>query len=287
MRFVIRANDAIYVMDYWEMDEFYRAYDQAPGVYLDYARWLAEEALAYVEDYGNVTVSNKSVSASGGKYIGTATLYTSADRLRISTSVGTVSGHSGGSDGEYYYVYSGDTISITSSKSKFSVPIEIMPSADDEARFYVGVTYEDIQKLVLPVYGEPYPILATSLDFEVPHGSVTVSKKSVQTDALLPGAVFELLSSSGSVVQTQTTGANGTATFSNLTPGNEFVRTEEFAHEIQKTDNYYVIATRASLFMLPYSVNEVYGIRNTTSKYIISIAVDRIHGYFSILIIDN
>ena len=49
--------------------------------------------------------------------------------------------------------------------------------------------------------------------------------------------------------------------------GNEFVRTEEFAHEIQKTDNYYVIATRASLFMLPYSVNEVYGIRNTTSKY--------------------
>lgn len=68
---------------------------------------------------------------------------------------------------------------------------------------------------------------------------------------------------------------------------NEFVRTEEFAHEIQKTDNYYVIATRASLFMLPYSVNEVYGIRNTTSKYIISIAVDRIHGYFSILIIDN
>ena len=69
--------------------------------------------------------------------------------------------------------------------------------------------------------------------------------------------------------------------------GNEFVRTEEFAHEIQKTDNYYVIATRASLFMLPYSVNEVYGIRNTTSKYIISIAVDRIHGYFSILIIDN
>ena len=49
--------------------------------------------------------------------------------------------------------------------------------------------------------------------------------------------------------------------------GNEFIRTEEFAHEIQKTDNYYVIATRASLFMLPYSVNEVYGIRNTTRKY--------------------
>lgn len=49
--------------------------------------------------------------------------------------------------------------------------------------------------------------------------------------------------------------------------GNAFVRTEEFAREIRQTDNYYVIATRASLFMLPYSVNEVYGIRNTTRKY--------------------
>lgn len=261
MREVIKQLEGdFYVMDYWEMDEFYRAYDQAPGVYLDYARWLAEEALAYVEDYGNVTVSNKSVSASGGKYIGTATLYTSADRLRISTSVGTVSGHSGGSDGEYYYVYSGDTISITSSKSKFSVPIEIMPSADDEARFYVGVTYEDIQKLVLPVYGEPYPILATSLDFEVPHGSVTVSKKSAQSGALLPGAVFELLSSSGSVVQTQTTGANGTATFSNLTPGTYSVR------EKTAPQGYLFSATSSQSITVTAGVNAQVSFSNEVSK---------------------
>lgn len=44
--------------------------------------------------------------------------------------------------------------------------------------------------------------------------------------------------------------------------GGEFVLSREFAREIQDTDNYYVIATRSSLFGLPYSVKEVYGIRN-------------------------
>ena len=35
--------------------------------------------------------------------------------------------------------------------------------------------------------------------------------------------------------------------------GNEFIKTEEFAGTIQKTDNYYVIVTRESLPALPYS----------------------------------
>lgn len=48
--------------------------------------------------------------------------------------------------------------------------------------------------------------------------------------------------------------------------GNEFIKTEEFAKEIQKTDNYYVIASRESLPALPYSVEEIYGIR-TSGKY--------------------
>lgn len=48
--------------------------------------------------------------------------------------------------------------------------------------------------------------------------------------------------------------------------GNEFIKTEEFAEEIQKTDNYYVIATREALPSLPYSVEEIYGIR-TSGKY--------------------
>lgn len=48
--------------------------------------------------------------------------------------------------------------------------------------------------------------------------------------------------------------------------GNEFIKTEEFAGEIQKTDNYYVIVSRESLPALPYSVEEIYGIR-TSGKY--------------------
>ena len=43
--------------------------------------------------------------------------------------------------------------------------------------------------------------------------------------------------------------------------GNLFVSSDEFAEAIQKTDNYYVIVTREGLSNLPYSVEEIYGIR--------------------------
>ena len=45
--------------------------------------------------------------------------------------------------------------------------------------------------------------------------------------------------------------------------GNRFVASKEFASEIQRTDNYYVIVTRESLETLPYSVNGIYGIRDS------------------------
>ena len=48
--------------------------------------------------------------------------------------------------------------------------------------------------------------------------------------------------------------------------GNEFVKTTEFAETIQKTDNYYVMVTREGLPALPYSVEEIYGIR-TSGEY--------------------
>lgn len=48
--------------------------------------------------------------------------------------------------------------------------------------------------------------------------------------------------------------------------GNEFVRSSDFAKEIQKTDNYYVIVSREALPALPYGVEEIYGIR-TSGKY--------------------
>ncbi len=38
---------------------------------------------------------------------------------------------------------------------------------------------------------------------------------------------------------------------------------KEFADAIQKTDKYYVTVTREGISTLPYSVEEIYGIRNS------------------------
>lgn len=48
--------------------------------------------------------------------------------------------------------------------------------------------------------------------------------------------------------------------------GNEFILSDTFASVISHTDNYYVIITRESVPSLPYSVDEIYGIRNS-GKY--------------------
>lgn len=48
--------------------------------------------------------------------------------------------------------------------------------------------------------------------------------------------------------------------------GNSFVKTYEFASAIQRSDNYFVLVCREALPMLPYSVTEIYGIRNS-GKY--------------------
>lgn len=48
--------------------------------------------------------------------------------------------------------------------------------------------------------------------------------------------------------------------------GPRFVRTKEFANAIEHSDNYYVIATRNPLYNLPYSVKEIYGIKNKSGN---------------------
>lgn len=48
--------------------------------------------------------------------------------------------------------------------------------------------------------------------------------------------------------------------------GNSFVKTEEFAKIVRKSDNYFVLITRENLYNLPYSVEEIYGIRSS-GKY--------------------
>ena len=47
---------------------------------------------------------------------------------------------------------------------------------------------------------------------------------------------------------------------------NAFIRTEQFASAVRDSDNYFVIITRESLYNLPYSVEEIYGI-HSSGKY--------------------
>lgn len=47
---------------------------------------------------------------------------------------------------------------------------------------------------------------------------------------------------------------------------NGFLPTDEFAKAVQESDNYYVIVTREGLPNLAYSVEEIYGIRES-GKY--------------------
>ena len=213
-----------YVRDYWRMDEFYRASGQAPGDYLEYARWLAACAIERAGITGEIGISSKSVSMQNGSYVGTVTLTTDADLIRISRSVGNLTGNSAGSDGEYYYLHSGDTISVTSTQSTFSIAAQSVSSQDEEAAFLIGIPNADIQKVIIPQYGLPAKMKEVRIEFEQPYGAVRVSKISADNGAMLSGATFELMNGAGTVLATQTTGADGTARFDNLPAGGYTVR---------------------------------------------------------------
>ena len=213
-----------YVRDYWRMDEFYRASGQAPGDYLEYARWLAACAIERAGITGEIGISSKSVSMQNGSYVGTVTLTTDADLIRISRSVGNLTGNSAGSDGEYYYLRSGDTISVTSTQSTFSIAAQSVSSQDEEAAFLIGIPNADIQKVIIPQYGLPAKMKEVRIEFEQPYGAVRVSKISADNGAVLSGATFELMNGAGTVLATQTTGADGTARFDNLPAGGYTVR---------------------------------------------------------------
>lgn len=64
-----------------------------------------------------------------------------------------------------------------------------------------------------------------------------------------------------------------------LDEGFDFVSSKEFADAVSRSDNYYVIATRESLFNLPYSIKEVYGLKNVTRKQKYQ-SYDRIYSEF-------
>lgn len=214
---------AQYVRSYWDMDNFYAFSGGAPEVYLTYARWLAKNAIAHAKITGKITVSGQRIQASDGGYIGTVTLTTDADLIRISKAVGSITGNSGGSDEAYYYVKSGDTIRILSDKSSFSVYMESIASSAEEAGFLVGIPGASIQKVLVPIEETPYPLQSAVVTFELLYGTVFVIKQS--TDGiLLQGAVLELLDESGAVLAEAVTDAQGRAVFSGIAPGRYQVR---------------------------------------------------------------
>ena len=224
MREVIKQLEGSqYVRGYWDMDRFYAFRGGAPAVYLTYARWLAENGIAHASISGKITVSNQSIRQTGGGYVGTMTLTTDADLIRIPKSAGIVGGNSGGSDADYYYARSGDTVTVQSSQSRFAVFMESVSSDTEEARFLVGVPSVSIQKVLVPVHGAPYSLQSTSVSFELSYGDVTVTKKS-SDGVLLRDAVFELCAGNGTVLATAVTDAKGIAVFTGVAPGTYQVR---------------------------------------------------------------
>ena len=207
-----------YVRDYWNMDNFYRASGQAPGVYLEYARWLAANGIARASMTGAISVSNRSTRFSGGSLTGTVTLTTDADLIRVSRSYGGLTGNTAGQDESYYYLNSGDTVSITAPGTHLSFVAESVSSDEEEASFLVGVPDAAIQKVLIPQYGAPYKLQSVTVTFDMPLGAAAVTKTSASTGAPLAGAVFEL-ADGNAVIATQTTGADGVARFENLQPG--------------------------------------------------------------------
>ncbi len=203
-----------YVRDYWNMDNFYSFTGGAPAVYLTYAKWLATNGIARAGISGGITVSNQSVRKSGGSCIGTVTLSTDADLIRIAKTVGTVSGNTGGEDTAYYYAQSGDTIRVESSASTFTVPMESVSSSEEEASFLVGIPSASIQKVLVPVSGDPYPLQSTSVTFTAPQirGMIQIIKTDSVTGKPLEGAEFTVTSmESNEKVAVLTTDANGIA----------------------------------------------------------------------------
>ncbi len=83
----------------------------------------------------------------------------------------------------------------------------------------IGMPDADIQKVIIPQYGLPAKLKEVRIEFEQPYGAIRVSKNSADNGAMLSGATFELTNASGTVVATQTTGADGTARFDNLPAG--------------------------------------------------------------------
>lgn len=64
-----------------------------------------------------------------------------------------------------------------------------------------------------------------------------------------------------------------------LDEGFEFISGRDFSEAVRRSDNYYVIVTREPLYNLPYSIMEIYGLKNVTRKQKYQV-YDRIYSEF-------
>ena len=69
---------------------------------------------------------------------------------------------------------------------------------------------------------------------------------------------------SGNLWKEQLAGCDNALVF--IDEGNKFVKSKEFAEAVRFSNNYYIIVTRENLETLPFSADEIYGIRST-GKY--------------------
>ena len=63
--------------------------------------------------------------------------------------------------------------------------------------------------------------------------------------------------------------------------GNKFIKTTDFARAVRDSDNYYVIITRESLYNLPYSVEEIYEMRQKSYRVKLGKVYNGIRRFYS------
>lgn len=115
-----------------------------------------------------------------------------------------------------------------------------------------------VERNITVVQGDSATGKTTLVDMIAEHESLG-QDSAVNLSCDVPCAVIQ-----GVNWKRELTGVENSIVF--IDEGNRFISSVEFADAIAHSSNYYVIVTREALYNLPYSVNEIYGIRSS-GKY--------------------